>query len=271
MITMQKFAESSYKTMPFQQGFFARLFPSCLFYADIISIVIRAGYKAKRNRYDNREWIASSQETIHALEKVGVQLEVTGMDAYQPLDKPCVFIGNHMSTLETFVLPSLIAPFRDVTFVVKQALLEYPVFKHVMRSRNPIAVGRSNPRDDLRAVLEGGTEKLHAGISLIIFPQATQTTRSVTFDPESFNTIGIKLAKKAGVPVIPFALKTDAWGLGTFLKDYGEIDPAKKVYFAFDKPLMIKDRGIEEHQQIIAFIQKKLKEWEEENRKSRKD
>ena len=199
-----------------------------------------------------------------ALERVGVQFEITGMDAFKATDGPCVFIGNYMSTLETFILPTIIAPYKDATFVVKQSLVEYPVFKHIMRTRDPITVGRTNPRDDLRAVLEGGTEKLNAGVSLIIFPQ---TTRTPVFDPAQFNTIGIKLAKKAGVPVVPFALKTGAWGTGTLLKDYGRIDPSKKVRFAFGKPFRIKDRGTVEHEEIIAFITGKLKEWEAEDRR----
>jgi 1-acyl-sn-glycerol-3-phosphate acyltransferase len=166
-----------------------------------------------------------------------------------------------MSTLETFVLPVIIAPIKDATFVVKQSLVEYPVFKYVMRSRNPITVGRSNPRDDLRAVLEGGVERLKAGMSIIIFPQ---TTRTPVFAKEQFNTIGIKLAKRAGVPAVPIALRTDAWGNGRHLKDFGRIDPAKTVHFAFGKPLVIKDRGDEEHEQIIDFITGKLDEWARE-------
>jgi 1-acyl-sn-glycerol-3-phosphate acyltransferase len=165
-----------------------------------------------------------------------------------------------MSALETFVLPVIIAPIKDATFVVKQSLVEYPVFKHVMRARNPVTVGRSNPRDDLKAVLEGGAERLKAGLSIIIFPQ---TTRTPVFYPDQFNSIGIKLAKRAGVPAVPFALKTDAWGNGNWLKDFGRIDPAKTVHFAFGKPLRIGDRGSEEHRQIVEFIQAKLKEWEE--------
>ena len=70
------------------------------------------------------------------------------------------------------------------------------------------------------------------------------------------------MAKKAGVPVVPIALRTDAWGNGTVLKDYGKIDPSKKVYFAFGKPMLIKDRGNEEHREIVEFIAGKLKEWE---------
>lgn len=224
-------------------------------------IVWRASILAKRGLYKTPEWCKSSLDTLRALEQVGVNIEITGTGFFRALDGPCVFIGNHMGTLETFVLPTIISQFKDATFVVKQNLIEYPVFKYVMRSRDPITVGRSNPRGDLKAVLEGGAERLKAGRSIIIFPQ---TTRTPVFDPESFNTIGIKLAKKAGVPVVPIALKTDAWGNGKYLKDYGRIVPSKPVHFAFGKPLVIKDRGAEEHQAVVAFITEKLKEWEKE-------
>ena len=137
--------------------------------------------------------------------------------------------------------------------------MDYPVFRHVMRSRDPITVGRTNPRDDLKAVLEGGTERLKAGRSLVIFPQ---TTRMEKFDPKGFNTIGIKLAKRADVPVVPVALKSGAWGNGKLLKDFGRIDPSKHVHFAFGPPLWIRERGNQEHNEIIAFISGKLKEWD---------
>jgi len=195
---------------------------------------------------------------VRALERAGVRFDISGLEHVAAVDGPYVFIGNHMSTQETFVLPVILLPFKKITFVVKQSLMDYPVFGHVMRSRDPIAVRRTNPREDLKAVLEGGAARLGKGISLVIFPQ---TTRVPEFDPRQFNTIGIKLAKRAGVPVVPLALKTDAWGNGRYLKDFGRVDPSKKVFFEFGKPLMIMDRGTEEHQQIIDFISGKLKEW----------
>jgi len=84
------------------------------------------------------------------------------------------------------------------------------------------------------------------------------------FIPERFNTIGIKLAKKASVPVIPFALKTDFWGTGKIFKDFGQIGKfSKKIFFEFLKPIVISGNGKEEHEIIINFIQGKLKEWNE--------
>jgi len=255
------YVENKYRTPPHSLSLVAKTLPSFLFYCRAFMIVWRGSGLAKRGGYKTPEWCQSSLATLRALEEVGVVVEITGIDRFAGLEGPCVFIGNHMSTLETFVLPTIIAPIKDVTFVVKQSLVDYPVFKHIMRARDPITVGRSNPRDDLRAVLEGGAERLKAGRSIIIFPQ---TTRTPVFDPAGFNTIGIKLAKKAGVPVVPIALKTDAWGNGKWLKDYGRISPDRKVHFAFGEPFFIKDRGTEEHEAIIKFISGKLEEWNRE-------
>jgi 1-acyl-sn-glycerol-3-phosphate acyltransferase len=247
-----------YRTAPSKPSLLARVLPELPLYASIAGIVLSGSKLAKRGLYGDAEWNKNSIDTLYALERVGATFEIDGIDNFRNLSGPCVFIGNHMSTLETFVLPTLIVPFKKVTFVVKQSLVEYPFFKHIMRARDPITVGRTNPREDLRAVLEGGEARLKQGTSLVIFPQ---TTRSEVFDPAHFNTIGVKLAKRAGVPVVPVALKTDSWGNGKLLKDFGKIDPSKTVHFSFGEPMAVTSRGDEEHQRIIEFITGKLKEW----------
>ena len=142
--------------------------------------------------------------------------------------------------------------------MVKESLLKYPFFGPVLGSREPIVVGRSNPREDLVAVLEGGEARLKQGRSVIVFPQST---RSSVFDPAHFNTIGVKLAKRAGVPVIPVALKTDAWGNGNLLKDFGPVDVKKTIHFEFGAPMRIEGTGKAEHQQITEFIINRLGVW----------
>lgn len=252
------FNGDAYNTDSKKRWALLRAFPNFFFYCQDLRIVWRASRLAKRGKYDTAAWVASSHAVVRALESVGVRFEITGIDHIRQLETPAVFIGNHMSILETFVLPGIIASFREATFVVKQSLVEYPVFKYVMRSRNPVTLGRTNPREDLRAVLEGGEERLKAGVSIVVFPQTTRTT---VFDPQDFNSIGVKLAAKAGVPIVPIALKTDAWGNGKYLKDFGKIRPSSKVHFAFGKPLWVKNRGREEHEEIVQFISDKLTEW----------
>jgi 1-acyl-sn-glycerol-3-phosphate acyltransferase len=248
----------SYQTDRRPVSLLSRNLPSACFYSSFMWVVIRASLRARRGHYTAEDWGQSSSDVLRFLEKVGVSVEITGGKHISEPQSPVIFIGNHLSMLETMVLPSIIVPFRPVTFVIKQSLLEYPVFKHIMRSRNPVAVSRTNPRLDLKTVLEEGQERLSRGISIIIFPQTTRAP----FDPRQFSSIGIKLAKKAAVPVVPLALLTDAWGNGVRLKDFGKIDPSKRVYFSFGEPLEVKGKGTEEHQVIVDFIQKHLAIWQ---------
>ena len=250
--------ESAYQTGGRPSSRLGSCCPTAVFYSKILGIVYRASKLAKKGRYDNQRWIESSLTTVRALEFIGGRFDLQGLDVIMPLQSACVFIGNHMSILETFVLPCLIQPHRDVTFVVKESLITYPLFGQVMRNRQPVVVGRDNPREDLKTVLEEGQKRLEANISIIIFPQ---TTRSVEFDPKKFNTLGVKLAKRCNVPVVPFALKTDAWGLGRRLKDFGPIRPEKTVHIHFGEPMQVKGSGKEEHNVIVEFIETKLAAW----------
>jgi 1-acyl-sn-glycerol-3-phosphate acyltransferase len=248
-------AHNSYQSPAQPISWFARRNATPVFYVQALMIVLKAARLCKKGAYTNERWIQSSLNTVKALESVGGRFEMQNLAIPRTVESACVFVSNHMSVLETFVLPCLIQPYRDVTFVVKESLLSFPFFKHVMRNRNPIVVGRANPRQDLRTVLEQGQNRLEAGISVVVFPQ---TTRSTHFDPHKFNSLGIKLAKRSKVPVIPIALKTDAWGIGRKFKDFGKIRPANSVYITFGAPFSIEGSGKKEHQYIIDFIMKKL-------------
>lgn len=250
--------DGAYRTPQRRISLLAKLFPSLVFYWRLCGIVFRAAWKAKRGQYDGPTWAASSQDVLHALESVGVVFEMTGLDHLESVDGPCLIVGNHQGTLETMVLPGMIQPIRETTFVVKHALIEYPIFKHVMISRDPIAVSQTDPRGDFKLMMSGGKERLAKGVSLVVFPQGE---RSEGFDPKQFNSIGVKLASRAKVPIVPVALKTDAWAMGPIISDFGKIDPSKKVHFAFAPPIRVEGRGADENQAIIEFISGKLAHW----------
>ena len=242
------------------RSFFLR--SALTFYPQAFWVVWINSRRALKGCYDGNDWANSSLDILHALENVGVRLEITGMDNIRKFQGPAVFIANHMSTLETFVLPCIIQPIKPVTFVVKKSLIEARIFGPIMRSREPIVVGRVNAREDLKTVLTEGTKKIGQGSSIIIFPQSTRSNLLV---PEEFNSLGIKLALKAEVPVVPIALKTDAWGTGKIIKDFGRIDRNKKVYIAFGEPIKIDGRGAEEHRKVLAFIQDNMQKWVKDN------
>lgn len=226
-----------------------------------LRITFDARAKCQKNRYFDQDWIESSDRMIRLFEGCGGIFHITGMENLRSCKKPVVYISNHMSTLETMVFPGLIAPVMRTTFVVKDSLVKSWIFGPVMRSRNPVVVGRSNSRQDLMEVLTKGQQLLSDGVSIVIFPQHT---RRAEFVPEEFNSIGVKLALKAGVQVIPVAIKTDFWKNGKWVRELGGLDRDKPIYFHFGAPMEIGGNGKEENRFIIDFIQGKLKEWSPE-------
>jgi len=248
-----------YRTPPRRLSVLARWLPSARHYLSFTPLVFRCAKMARQGIYDDERWAESSHDVRRALESAGVRISVDGLDHVAAVGGPCVFVGNHMSVLETMVLPAFIQPRRPVTFVVKESLLRYPVFKHVMRSRDPIVVTREDPRADFQAIMQGGVRRLSEDRSLIVFPQ---TTRTPNFDRSQFNSIGVKLARRAGVPLVPIAIRSDAWRLSEhLLKDFGRIDPSKRVRIAFGEPIPVTGRGAEAHEWSLRFIEDHLELW----------
>lgn len=222
-------------------------------------IYCRTGQAGAKNQLDKENMVRLSSGNIHLVERCGGKFHIRGLENLRALNgQPAVIISNHMSLLETAVTHAIAGEYVDFSFVVKESLLKIPFFRHIMFALKAIPVTRTNPREDLKTVLTKGKEILKSGRSIVLYPQAT---RSETFDPEKFNSIGIKLAKAAGVPVIPCALKTDFLGNGKYIKDLGPVRPERKVCFEFAPAMNITGNGKEEHEAIVAFIQERLDTW----------
>ncbi len=230
---------------------------SISFYFQIVKIVFETWQKARKGALDGSCWSQQSLKILKAVESNGGIVHIEGLDNIRNAKGPVVFISNHMSTLETFIFPYVILP-KDFTFIIKKSLLAHPLMGGILRAVKAIAVTRKNPREDLRTVLIKGVENLNIGRSLLIFPQSTRTFH---IDPAQFNTLGIKLAVKARVPVIPIAVKTDFWGTGKFIRDFGPIGKVREVYITIGEPMMIQGNGREEHKEIIQFIRSHLIQW----------
>jgi 1-acyl-sn-glycerol-3-phosphate acyltransferase len=228
------------------------------FIGNFIKNIFKARRIVRKGLYTNLEWINSSQDIFTAVERTGTRVHITGLDHIRNNKGPVLFLSNHMSTLETMIFPGIIQPLKEVTFIVKDELLRNWAFRDVMCWRDPIVMSRSNPREDFRIAMEQGVERLGRNISVVVFPQST---RSLDFRPSEFNSIGIKLAARSGVPVIPVAIKTDFWRSGKYLRDLGPIDRSKNVHIAFGEPMPVREPGKDEHQKVISYIQDHLDSW----------
>ena len=251
-----------YETSARALGPLSRGMPSAMFYSRLLFGPLQwLCRRAARGQCDDAAWVHASVAVTEILESIGSRVFIEGLRHATEFEGPCVYVANHMSTLETFMLPGILRPIRPLTFVVKKSLVTMPFFGPVMRSRDPIVVGRDNPREDLAAVLDGGAARLARGVSIVVFPQST---RMIDFDEHRFNTIGVKLARKAGVPAVPLALKTDAWGQGKKFKELGQIRPIP-VHYHFGGALRVQGNGKEEQQHICQFIRGNLERWKKED------
>jgi len=258
------FAADTYITPPGREKFMHRLLVRCRIYyvLRVIGVILRY-WNIARKGLDHETWSQASFDVFKIIEDCGGRFHITGLDNLRKIDGPVVFVGNHMSMLETQVPIGIMYPYKKVVYVVKEQLRKTPFFGAYVKKC--ISVTRKSPAEDLKQVLMKGCEKIASGISVVIFPQAT---RSVEFIPEKFNSLGVKLAKRAGVPVIPMALKTDFWANGRLVKDFGSLHLDKTIHFEFGEPIEIKGQGKQEHERIMAFIQSRLARWCAEEKQS---
>lgn len=252
--------DGAYTTPPSQMSHLARRFSvwaTIKFYAGSLNNVL-GGYKDVRlGRWTADVWAYRGYKMLATVESAGAEVTVEGVRNAEAINEPVVYIANHMSLLETFALPSFLIGTKDFSFVLKESLLHYPLFGVILRHTQPIAVGRKNPRKDLKQVLEKGVQALRSGRSVIIFPQAT---RSSTFQDQNFNSLGARLAVRARVPAVPVALRTDFLRPGKCIRDLGPVSPSLPVRFAVGKLLRIQDTKALQ-QAVTTFIRERLSEW----------
>ena len=217
---------------------------------------------ARRPNFMDKYWSEFGLMVYRLIERLGGTIEVKGFDKLNNHGKPVVFVCNHASSLETYLLPSILMAWPGLIIVLKESLAHYPFFGQVVRSVDPIRVFRKNALEDLRTVLNEGTEGIKKGRSALIFPQGA---RYRLFDAQTFNTLGVKLAKKADVDVVPIAVTTDFLRIGKKHRDLGmTVHPKSPVKIACGD-IISKDLSPKEmNDKAIEFISNQLKEWESE-------
>jgi 3-hydroxybutyryl-CoA dehydratase len=87
-------------------------------------MIFKLSLKAQRGQYAYDETLELGQRFFRIIEDVGARVHIEGIDNIKKVkDEPVVFVGNHMSTLETMLFPAVICPIKKSIFVVKKSLL----------------------------------------------------------------------------------------------------------------------------------------------------
>ena len=177
------------------------------------------------------------------LKVAGLNLTVVGKENIP--NEPCVFVGNHQSNLD---IPVILSSTNRLTgAIAKKDMEKIPIVNYWMKQIHCVFMDRENPRDALKAISEG-VENLKNGYSMIIFPEGT---RSRSHNMSEFKKGSMRLATKAGVPIVPITI------YDTHKAMEGNNGKVKKANakLIIDKPIYPNDMSKEEKADIAEMVQ----------------
>ena len=233
-------------TVSFTWGSFS-VFPKCAIYEGL-------------GLLNTDRWARFCFRAVQTAEKFGMEVKLDGWENRAAYDGPVVYLCNHMSTLETILLPPILLTYSPFNVVVKASLSHLPFLAKAADHMGLVPIGRKSPREDLMTIFREGCDRIGKGRSFLIFPQGS---REKVFARKGYSSIGAKLAEKAGVPVMPIAVRTDCQptrpdGKGWF-KDFGTVDTSKDIYVSCGP--VIKGTSREMHAASFDWIKSRLDSW----------
>ncbi|MEN8143385.1 MAG: lysophospholipid acyltransferase family protein [Gemmatimonadota bacterium] len=130
----------------------------------------------------------------------GIRVEVSGLD-HVLRDRPQVFMSNHESNLDIFVL--LIGLPASIRFVAKQELSRIPLFAQAMNAAGHVFVDRKNRQAAMENMRAAGRRMEKDNLSLGLYPEGTRS-RSGTLG--EFKRGTFVLAIETQEPIVPVAI-----------------------------------------------------------------
>jgi 1-acyl-sn-glycerol-3-phosphate acyltransferase len=149
----------------------------------------------------------------------GVRVRVKGLELLDP-KQTYVFVSNHRSYLDTAAM--FIYTGRRIGLLAKKELLKVPVLGVGMGFVNVMAIDRSNRESAIRTT-EAAAQRIKSGVSFAVFVEGT---RAKPGELLPFKKGAFYMARQAGVPVVPVAIKNSdvLMGKGTGEASSGTIE-----------------------------------------------
>ena len=174
-----------------------------------------------------------------------------------------MYLSNHMSMIETIMLPPILMTAGPFSYVAKASLAHLPFLERAAEHMRMVPISRKSPREDLVNILRVGTERLDGGDSFLIFPQGT---RCDVFSRKRYSSIGAKLAERAKCPIVPIVVDTRCQPTRTkgllkgVFRDFGPVDTSKDIRVAFG-PVIPCEKSKAMHEAAFDWMATKLESW----------
>jgi len=147
---------------------------------------------------------------------LGIRYVVRGTENLP--NRPAIVLAKHQSAWETVAFLFLFPP---ISPVIKQELLNVPVFGWAFRMISPIAIDRSAGREALKQIVKQGRDKLEQGFWVLVFPEGTRVAPG---EKGRYGIGGSWLAAETGAPIVPVAHNAgEVWPKNAFIKRPGTV------------------------------------------------
>jgi 1-acyl-sn-glycerol-3-phosphate acyltransferase len=142
-------------------------------------------------------------------------------------DAPRIFLANHLSTLDIWVLVPALPD--STKFVAKKSIFWIPVLGQAMSIAGFIPIDRGDRARAMRSLADAA-RRVAAGASVILFPEGTRSRdgKLARFKRGSFH-----LASQAGVPVVPISIS----GTGKIVRPGSIVVQRGTVRVTFSPPV----------------------------------
>ena len=210
-------------------------------------------------------WIVNKHDLVYPwasfgarmwLRLSGVRIKVRGLELLDP-KQTYVFVSNHRSYLDTAAI--FVYTGRRIGVLAKKELLKVPVLGVGMGFVNVMAIDRTNRESAIRTT-EAASKRIQSGVSFAVFVEGT---RAKPGELLPFKKGAFYMARQAGVPVVPVAIKNSdvLMGKGTGEAKAGTIEmvllpPVETVGISTDEDMNEFIAGI--RAQIAAELEQDL-------------
>lgn len=159
--------------------------------------------------------------------------EISGLERARSAG-PAVYVVNHRSRMDG---PLMLATVPNAAVVIKAAYGRNILYSGFVKYLDFVSV-EAGSLSSLAGAVQRAQGLLAAGHNMIVFPEGT---RSVTGRLLPFRDIAFRLARSAGVPIVPVVLQSD---LPFMAKRPGSIFPPRTINFTirFLEPVRLQEK-----------------------------
>ena len=193
---------------------------TCLMYSSIVPSALLGMYtKLQGESTRDAAQLAYRNFAGVGMTLAGVKLDISGEENLWA-HRPAVFVTNHQSILDGFIVPHLIQS--NITVMGKKEAADMPLIGRTMEAAGFILFDRSDPEAG-RAACAQAADDIRNGYSLAIAPEGT---RSYTGKLEPFKKGAFHVAMQTKVPIVPIVIKNAAafWPRGENFVRPGTVD-----------------------------------------------